>query len=140
MLHSHRTPVIPENPNDVSEEELEALQQQMDEDYEIAVAFRESVVPRAVEWFTGGCGVSCNAMVSTVITCCTLILGCRLVLESISEAALITTSAQGEVRCCVSLSPFDSSMLQAASRRLYSPACMNAGCTYHIACTIAVAQ
>jgi nucleosome assembly protein 1-like 1 len=45
--------VVPENPDDLSEEELEALQQQMDEDYEIATAFRESLVPRAVEWFTG---------------------------------------------------------------------------------------
>eukprot|EP00878_Enallax_costatus_P016212 GHUV01017005.1.p1 GENE.GHUV01017005.1~~GHUV01017005.1.p1 ORF type:complete len:194 (+),score=73.91 GHUV01017005.1:117-698(+) len=48
-----KTPVVPENPNDMSEEELEALQQQMDEDYEIAIAFRESLVPRAVEWYTG---------------------------------------------------------------------------------------
>ncbi|KAF8057726.1 NAP1 [Scenedesmus sp. PABB004] len=48
-----KTPVIPENPDDLGEEELEALQQQMDEDYEIATAFRESLVPRAVEWFTG---------------------------------------------------------------------------------------
>lgn len=31
-----RTPAIPENPEDLSEEELEALQQQMDEDYELA--------------------------------------------------------------------------------------------------------
>uniref|UniRef100_A0A383V5W6 Nucleosome assembly protein n=1 Tax=Tetradesmus obliquus TaxID=3088 RepID=A0A383V5W6_TETOB len=48
-----KTPVVPENPDDLSEEELEALQQQMDEDYEIATALRESLVPRAVEWFTG---------------------------------------------------------------------------------------
>lgn len=48
-----RTPSIPENPDDLSEEELEALQQQMDEDYEIAIALKESVVPRAVEWYTG---------------------------------------------------------------------------------------
>jgi nucleosome assembly protein 1-like 1 len=45
--------VVPENPDDLSEEELEALQQQMDEDYEIATALRDSLVPRAVEWFTG---------------------------------------------------------------------------------------
>lgn len=45
---------MPENPNDMSEDDLEQLQQQMDEDYEIALAFRESLVPRAVEWFTGG--------------------------------------------------------------------------------------
>jgi nucleosome assembly protein 1-like 1 len=44
---------MPENPDDLSEKELEDLQQQMDEDYEIAIAFKESIVPRAVEWFTG---------------------------------------------------------------------------------------
>lgn len=48
-----KTPAIPENPEDLSEEELEALQQQMDEDYELATAFKESLIPRAVEWFTG---------------------------------------------------------------------------------------
>lgn len=48
-----KTPVVPENPDDLSEEELEALQEQMDEDYEIGIALKESVVPRAVEWFTG---------------------------------------------------------------------------------------
>ena len=31
-----RTPAIPESPEDLSEEELEALQQQMDEDFELA--------------------------------------------------------------------------------------------------------
>ncbi|KAI8466552.1 MAG: nucleosome assembly protein-domain-containing protein [Monoraphidium minutum] len=48
-----RTPVVPENPDDLSEEDLEALQEQMDEDYEVGVAFKESLIPRAVEWFTG---------------------------------------------------------------------------------------
>lgn len=62
--------MVPENPNDLSEEELEALQQQMDEDYEIAIAFRESLVPRAVEWYTGdqlvGCMLSCLAHIGTL--------------------------------------------------------------------------
>jgi hypothetical protein len=35
-LPRHRTPAIPESPEDLSEEELEALQQQMDEDFELA--------------------------------------------------------------------------------------------------------
>eukprot|EP00879_Flechtneria_rotunda_P006760 GHRR01007104.1.p1 GENE.GHRR01007104.1~~GHRR01007104.1.p1 ORF type:complete len:348 (+),score=127.01 GHRR01007104.1:91-1134(+) len=48
-----KTADMPENPDDLSEEQLETLQQQMDEDYEIAIAFKESLVPRAVEWFTG---------------------------------------------------------------------------------------
>ena len=47
------TPVVPESPDDLSEDDLEALQEQMDEDYEVGVAFKESLVPRAVEWFTG---------------------------------------------------------------------------------------
>ncbi|GBF96552.1 hypothetical protein Rsub_09135 [Raphidocelis subcapitata] len=42
-----------QNPDDLSEEDLEALQEAMDEDYEVGVAFKESLAPRAVEWFTG---------------------------------------------------------------------------------------
>jgi hypothetical protein len=38
------TPVVPENPEDLSEEDLEMLQEQMDEDYEV----------RARAWGVGG--------------------------------------------------------------------------------------
>jgi len=47
------TPNVPADPNDMEEEDLERLQEQMDEEYEIACAFKDSIIPRAVEWFTG---------------------------------------------------------------------------------------
>lgn len=43
-LAVHRTPAIPENPEDLTEEELEALQQQMDEDYELATGEDQDVL------------------------------------------------------------------------------------------------
>ncbi len=36
------TPVVPENPDDLSEEDLEQLQEQMDEDYEVRFSVWEA--------------------------------------------------------------------------------------------------
>jgi nucleosome assembly protein 1-like 1 len=48
-----RTPEVPEDPAALDPDDLDALQEQMDEDYEIGCAVRDQLVPRAVEWFTG---------------------------------------------------------------------------------------
>lgn len=44
---------MPENPEELSDEELESVQEAMDEDFEIGLALKESIVPRAVLWYTG---------------------------------------------------------------------------------------
>jgi nucleosome assembly protein 1-like 1 len=48
-----RTPDIPEDMAELEPDALDALQEQMDEDYEIGCALRDQLCPRAVEWFTG---------------------------------------------------------------------------------------
>lgn len=48
-----RTPEIPEDMAALDPDALDALQEQMDEDYEIGCALRDQLCPRAVEWFTG---------------------------------------------------------------------------------------
>lgn len=48
-----RTPDIPEDPSQLDPDALDALQEAMDEDYEIGCAVRDQLVPRAVEWYTG---------------------------------------------------------------------------------------
>lgn len=48
-----RTPEVPEDPSLLDPDALDALQEQMDEDYEIGCALRDQLCPRAVEWFTG---------------------------------------------------------------------------------------
>ncbi len=44
---------MPENPEELTDEELEAVQEAMDEDFEVGLALRESMAPRAVLWYTG---------------------------------------------------------------------------------------
>jgi nucleosome assembly protein 1-like 1 len=44
---------MPENPDDLSDEQLEELQEKLDQDYEVGAAIKEQLVPRAVEWYTG---------------------------------------------------------------------------------------
>lgn len=46
-------PPMPENPADLSDEQLDELQARLDEDWEMGIAIKEQVLPRAVEWFTG---------------------------------------------------------------------------------------
>lgn len=48
-----RTPEVPENPDDWDEDKLADVQDEMDEDYEIGIAFKDQIIPRAVEWYTG---------------------------------------------------------------------------------------
>jgi nucleosome assembly protein 1-like 1 len=44
---------MPDNPDDLSDEQLEELQEKLDQDYEVGAAIKEQLVPRAVEWYTG---------------------------------------------------------------------------------------
>lgn len=46
-------PVLPENMNDLDEEEFYALTEEVDRDYELGIAIKEFVIPDAVGWFTG---------------------------------------------------------------------------------------
>lgn len=46
-------PALPENPDDLTDEQLDTLQDQFDTDYEIGLAIKEQIIPRAVEWYTG---------------------------------------------------------------------------------------
>jgi len=48
-----RTPEVPDDPSLLDPDALDALQEQMDEDYEVGCAIRDQLAPRAVEWFTG---------------------------------------------------------------------------------------
>ena len=42
-----------EDEDDVDEEEMEALQDALQEDYEIGCIFKDKIIPHAVSWFTG---------------------------------------------------------------------------------------
>ena len=44
---------MPEDDEDLDEEEGERLQEEMEADYEMGSILRERVIPRAVAWFTG---------------------------------------------------------------------------------------
>lgn len=46
-------PQLPEDPADITDEELEQLQEDVDKDFEIGCAIKDQVVPRALEWYTG---------------------------------------------------------------------------------------
>ena len=44
---------VPEDDEEMDDEAAEALQEAMENDYEMGAAIRESIIPRAVKWFTG---------------------------------------------------------------------------------------
>ncbi|KAK9842272.1 hypothetical protein WJX81_003991 [Elliptochloris bilobata] len=46
-------PAVPENPNEVNEEEMEDLQHAMEEDCELGEIIRYKLIPRAVAYYTG---------------------------------------------------------------------------------------
>ncbi|TPX45342.1 hypothetical protein SeMB42_g04044 [Synchytrium endobioticum] len=48
-----KPPQAPENAEDEDEEDLEELGAKIEADYEVGDAIKDSVVPRAVDWFTG---------------------------------------------------------------------------------------
>ncbi|KAJ9530770.1 hypothetical protein QJQ45_014913 [Haematococcus lacustris] len=46
-------PAIPDSPDAMADDEMDSLQEELSTDYEIGVTIKDSVIPRAVEWFTG---------------------------------------------------------------------------------------
>ncbi|XP_076881208.1 nucleosome assembly protein 1;4-like isoform X1 [Bidens hawaiensis] len=46
-------PQVPDDEEDIDEEEAEELQNQMEEDYDIGSTIRDKIIPHAVSWFTG---------------------------------------------------------------------------------------
>eukprot|EP00241_Pyramimonas_parkeae_P005056 CAMPEP_0114253202 /NCGR_PEP_ID=MMETSP0058-20121206/16259_1 /TAXON_ID=36894 /ORGANISM="Pyramimonas parkeae, CCMP726" /LENGTH=381 /DNA_ID=CAMNT_0001367217 /DNA_START=72 /DNA_END=1217 /DNA_ORIENTATION=+ len=46
-------PTVPDDEEEIDEEEAERLQEVMEADYEMGATLREKVIPRAVAWFTG---------------------------------------------------------------------------------------
>mmetsp|Transcript_7295 Transcript_7295/g.18064 ORF Transcript_7295/g.18064 Transcript_7295/m.18064 type:complete len:352 (-) Transcript_7295:342-1397(-) len=46
-------PQIPERPEELDDEQMGALQEELSMDFDIGFAFKENIIPRAVEWFTG---------------------------------------------------------------------------------------
>lgn len=46
-------PELPESADDLDEEAAEALQDEVEADFEIGATLREEVIPQAVAWFTG---------------------------------------------------------------------------------------
>ena len=46
-------PALPEDADELSEEEAEALQDAVESDYEMGATIREEIIPQAVAWFTG---------------------------------------------------------------------------------------
>ena len=46
-------PAVPEDGDDLEEDEMEALQEALEEDYELGEAVRDELIPRAVSYFTG---------------------------------------------------------------------------------------
>eukprot|EP00271_Cylindrocystis_brebissonii_P010651 TRINITY_DN26924_c0_g1_i1.p1 TRINITY_DN26924_c0_g1~~TRINITY_DN26924_c0_g1_i1.p1 ORF type:complete len:474 (-),score=160.78 TRINITY_DN26924_c0_g1_i1:480-1757(-) len=46
-------PALPADDEEIEEEEAEALQEQMEDDFEIGSTLKERIIPRAVAWFTG---------------------------------------------------------------------------------------
>ena len=44
---------IPEEDEEIDEEEMEQLQEVMEADYEMGAAIKERLIPHAVSWFTG---------------------------------------------------------------------------------------
>jgi nucleosome assembly protein 1-like 1 len=43
-------PQIPTNPEDLEDEELDALQEELSADFDIGYAIKDQIIPRAVEW------------------------------------------------------------------------------------------
>jgi nucleosome assembly protein 1-like 1 len=41
---------IPENPDELGDEEMGALQEELSADFDIGYAIKDQVIPRAVEW------------------------------------------------------------------------------------------
>ncbi len=41
---------IPSNPEDLNDDELEALQEELTADFDIGFAIKDQIIPRAVEW------------------------------------------------------------------------------------------
>lgn len=46
-------PKVPEEDDEAEEEEMEALQDAMEQDYEMGAAIRERIIPQAVNYYTG---------------------------------------------------------------------------------------
>ncbi len=46
-------PAMPEDPDEMTEEEAEGLQDAVEADYELGATIREEIIPQAVAWFTG---------------------------------------------------------------------------------------
>ena len=44
---------VPEEDEEIDEEQAEALQEALEGDYEMGAAVRERVIPQAIKWFTG---------------------------------------------------------------------------------------
>jgi nucleosome assembly protein 1-like 1 len=53
FFHWFTTPEMPTSVDDMDEEEAEHLEEVFENDFEIAQAFRNFIVPNAVQWFTG---------------------------------------------------------------------------------------
>lgn len=46
-------PEMPENPYDLEQSVLDALQEELTLDYDLGAALKERLIPRAIEWYTG---------------------------------------------------------------------------------------
>ena len=53
FFHWFKTPEMPTSMDDMDEEEAEHLEEVFENDFEVAQAFRNFIVPNAVQWFTG---------------------------------------------------------------------------------------
>ncbi|XP_076884986.1 nucleosome assembly protein 1;2-like [Bidens hawaiensis] len=48
-----KPPQVPDDEEDIDEEQAEELQNQMEQDYDIGSTIRDKIIPHAVSWFTG---------------------------------------------------------------------------------------
>jgi nucleosome assembly protein 1-like 1 len=53
FFHFFSPPDVPEDEDELDEEEAEELQDAMEADFEMGLVFRYKIVPHAVDWFTG---------------------------------------------------------------------------------------
>ena len=46
-------PAVPDDPDEMTEEDAEALQDAVEADYEVGAMIKEEIIPQAINWFTG---------------------------------------------------------------------------------------
>ena len=63
FFHWFATPEMPTSMDDMDEDEAEHLEEVFENDFEIAQAFRNNIVPNAILWFTGQVRTGCFSFV-----------------------------------------------------------------------------